>query len=518
MQEAGKPIHRRWKSRILAQGAFLFVAGALQADITLPVQAPPQADPQSARVLRGQQTTILLRGHSGSGGSLTFRIVQRPKHGTLSPVRLLGDNRAEIAYENDGAELIEGDHFRYVVKANDGRISSPAEVRILVEDVPAKMVVPARIEFDEIEAGTSQSRVLSITNEGAGILEGRLSVSAPWRLSAAVYRVGAGRTENVSVRFEPDEGRQFVGQITLAAANGIETIVQLTGAAISPVQAVPDHLEISGSNNYDGAKRGSVALTNQTGRALTLRLDASSNIQSVSELTFGPHERKTVSIAVLPKWSGAFHEDVAFVGNGFRVRLPVDAAAPAIPPVVTIAKATPSKTSTVQPATTVSAATSNKIPSNPGPLRVDASTASAAPRPSNATSVAVKVKRLDASHWELRWPQPTGPVTKYRVDERLVSLDHAGGLQTSWREIAPVETVALGNEVVAQIKGVEPNSRHLVRVTAFGPSDVPLWESPVTPLTPATGSLRFQPPWLTLLEITLVVFVVLRWRANRAAA
>lgn len=515
MQDAGKSIHGRWKSRILAQGAFLFVATALQADITLPTQAPPQADPQRAPVLRGNQITILLRGHNGGGGSLTFRIVQRPEHGKLSPVHLLGDDRAEIVYENDGAEA-ESDHFRYVVKANDGRISSPAEVRILVQDVPARMAVPARIEFGEIEAGESQSRVLGITNEGGGVLEGRVSVSAPWQLSAAAYRVGPGRTENISVRFEPDEGRHFVGQITLTAANGIETIVQLTGAAVSPVQADPNHLEILGSNNNDAVRSGSVSLTNQTGRVVTLRLEASSNIQSVSEITLAPHERKKVSIAVRPEWSAALHEDIAFVASGFRVRLPVDAPAPAIPPVVTNAKAPSELPSTPQAAVNVSAATSNQIPSHPAAPHVDASATSGGPRTSNPTFVAVKTKRLDASHWELRWPQPTVLVTRYRIDERFVSLDHAGGLQTSWREIAPVETVALGKEVLAQIEGVEPKSRHLVRVTAFGPSGITLWESPVVALTPAAGSLRFQPPWLILLGITLVAFVLLRWRANRA--
>ena len=488
------------------------MAGALHADIILPTQAPPQADPQEGRVWRGKQTTILLRGHSGGGGSLTFRIVHRPEHGNLSPVRLIGDNRAEIVYQNDGAGSVESDRFRYVVKSNDGRISSPAEVRILVEDVPARMVVPARIEFDEIEAGKSESRILAITNDGGGTLEGRLSVSAPWRLSDTAYRVGSARTENISVLFEPDEGRQFVGQITLTAANGIETIVQLTGAAISPVQVEPDHLEISGSNNDDAVRSGSVALTNQTGRVVTLRLEASSNIQSVSELTLAPHERRTVSIAVVPKWAGAFHEDIAFIGSDFRVRLPVDATA--IAPVATNANSTPGPISTVQPAVTVNAVTSNK----PLSSHVDASTASAAPRMSSGTFIAVKVKRVDASHWQLRWPQPTAPVTKYRIDERLVSLDRAGGLQTSWREIVPVETVALGKEVVAQIKGVEPKSRHLLRVTAFAPSGEALWESPVVALTPATASLRFQPPWLVLFGIALVVFVLLRWRANRRTA
>jgi len=520
MQNAGKPIHRHWKSRILAQTAFLFVATALRADITLPAQAAPLADAQNTRVLRGKQTTILLRGHYGGGGSLRFRIVQGPEHGKLSQVHLVGENLAEIAYENDGAESVDSDRFRYVAKTNDGRISSPAEVQIVVENLPARLGVPAKVEFDEIQAGESESRPLAISNEGGGILEGRLSASAPWRLGAAAYSVRSGRTESIPVRFEPDEGRQFFGQITLTSADGTETVVQLTGAATSPVQAEPDHLDIAAPNREDGPREGSIALTNQTERVLTLKPEASSKIQPVSEITLAPHERKTVSIAVLPEWSAALHEDIAFVGVGFRVRIHVDAVATVIAPSTSNTKALSSEiSSTVQPAAASNTVISNnQTPPKPTAPRVDASPPSATPRISNATSVAVKAKRLDASRWELRWPQPKGPVTKYRFDERLVSLDSAGALQTSWREIAPVETVALGKEVVAQIKGIEPKQRHLVRVTALGPSGTALWESPLVALTSANGSLRTQSLWLILLGMTLLVFVILRWRANRAVA
>jgi len=55
-------------------------------------------------------------------------------------------------------------------------------VRIFVEKPPARLQVPARIEFDEIMAGESETRQLTITNEGGGVVEGRLTASAPWRL------------------------------------------------------------------------------------------------------------------------------------------------------------------------------------------------------------------------------------------------------------------------------------------------------------------------------------------------
>ena len=88
-----------------------------QADITLPTPAPPQADAQRPASGAATQTTIPLRGHHGGGGTVTFWIVQRPEHGKLSDLRLVGDNRAAIAYENDGAESVTSDRFSYVVKA-----------------------------------------------------------------------------------------------------------------------------------------------------------------------------------------------------------------------------------------------------------------------------------------------------------------------------------------------------------------------------------------------------------------
>ena len=77
----------------------------------------------------------------------------------------------------------------------------PAEVRIAVEEVPPEWSFRSKIEFAEIMAGESESRSLGITNEGGGILEGRLTVSAPWRLWSADYRVKSGRTETISMRF-----------------------------------------------------------------------------------------------------------------------------------------------------------------------------------------------------------------------------------------------------------------------------------------------------------------------------
>src|SRR5947207_1457595 len=106
MQDAGRLMPEQLKGPISALIALLFLATGLRADITLPTRASPQADAETVRVLRGGKTVIPLRGHDGGGGTVTFWIVEVPKHGKLSELHLVGDNRAAITYKNDGAESV----------------------------------------------------------------------------------------------------------------------------------------------------------------------------------------------------------------------------------------------------------------------------------------------------------------------------------------------------------------------------------------------------------------------------
>jgi hypothetical protein len=70
-------------------------------------------------------------------------------HSGATPAR----SRVHCNYQNDGAESATTDRFSYVVKTSGDQVSSPAEVRIFVEEPPPKMQVPGQIEFDEIAAG-----------------------------------------------------------------------------------------------------------------------------------------------------------------------------------------------------------------------------------------------------------------------------------------------------------------------------------------------------------------------------
>ena len=496
--------------RILVRTAFLLLATELQADITLPGQGPPQADALTVRIWRGEQVTIPLRAHYGGTGTVTFAIVQRPEHGKLSDLRLLGDNRAVVTYQNDGAEGVTSDGFRYVVKAGGERVSSPAEVRISVQERPPRMVLPSKMDFQEIMAGASESRPLTITNEGGGVLQGRLSVSAPWHLSAAEYRVKSGQTEVVELSFRPDEGRDFVGQLTLAGSDASQTSVLLTGRAAAPVRLEPDHLQIDPPKTKSDSRSGTVSLTNETEHALRLQVEAGKEIEPIPEVALAPHEKKQIAIVILSHPQVAVHEEIVVAGLGFKVRLWIDAeAAPAVPPVT---RTGPDSVS-LSPALVASA---TPIPKSI-PIRSVVAPLSPTPMPSNRF-VAVQARRLATGGWELRWARPKIAAAKYRIDERFLSLDGAGELQTQWQALASADIAESGDHIVAQIKGLDPKKLHSLRVTALNAAGGMAWESPPVALTVPSKPPSRERRWLLIFAIGLLVLLFLRWRANRAPA
>ena len=262
------------RTQIATLTLLLAASVSLRADIKLRAPAPPQADAQAVRVRRGGALTIPLRAHYGGGGMVSFAIEKRPQHGALSDLRRLGDNRATIVYQNDPASSVAADRFTYVVKSSD-RVSSPAEVTILIEEAPPKLRVPDRIEFAEIRAGESASRSFAIANAGGGVLEGRLTVSAPWALGVATYRVKAEAPAAVELVFRPTEARSFVGQVTLLGSDGAQTAIPLVGSASSPLDVEPPELQISLPRETRERRSGVVALTNRTERELPLKLEAS---------------------------------------------------------------------------------------------------------------------------------------------------------------------------------------------------------------------------------------------------
>jgi hypothetical protein len=503
----------RFQQRGATGVAFFFCVIPLQADITLPTVPPPQADSQAVRVFRGDRATIPLRGHHGGSGAITFWIVERPQHGTLSDLRPLGDNRATIVYQHDGAEPPSTDRFSYLVKTSADDVSSPADVKIFVEESPARLQVPARIEFDKVMAGESMMRHLAITNEGGGVVEGRLAASAPWRLDSNHYRVASGETKHVAVVFRPDEARKFVGQITLVGAGDEQSSVLLEGSAVSPIGFEPAELRIAPPKQKGGSRGAFISLTNRSGRLLKLKFSASRSIEPIADVALAPAQKKEIEIILSPERTMPVHEALIVRGEGFSIRLPVDADA--LSPEQNPSRPDPSASVSAAPPTPRATATV-PISTQQNIVRPEAA-ASPPPAPPSGSVVLVRAQRMEPSRWELRWARPTNPVAKYRIEERFLALDGAGELQISWRPLPPPEVAFTGDSVTAQVKGLDPRRLHALKVAALGPADATLWESPLVALAPPARQSHRARGWVLIFVIALLILIGLRWRASHAS-
>lgn len=500
-------MHLRVPQRVTTQLVFFLAAAAIiRGDITLPVPPPPQADVQQVRVQRGGSVTIPLRAHYGGSGTVSFSIASKPRRGILSDLRLLGDNRAEITYRNDGAESTASDAFTYVAKSSNG-VSSPAEVSILVEEPPAKMRVPDRIDFGEVMAGESESRSLHIANEGGGVLEGRVTASAPWMVAAATYRVGAGETESIAIAFRPNEGRSFVGQITILPSDGARIVVPLSGVAKSPVALEPEELDITVPSAGQERRSGKITLTNRTARTLSLRLEASAKVKPIDQLVLGPGAKKEIEIEIVADGSRPVHEEASLVGSGFRLALPINAEAAKLVEVSTPAPVIATSPPVVS-TRTVAATAATPVLRPPAPT----------PEVSRKRFVQVRGRHLGSSKWELHWPRPANPVANYRIEERFLSLNDASELQTNWKALTPVEIANSGDSVIAKLGGLDPKNIHLVRIAALGSDGAVLWEAPLVTLAPPRESPGGRSNWLLILGMALGLLVFLRWWLSRRRA
>ncbi len=130
----------------------------------------------------------------------------------------------------------------------------------------------------------------------------------------------------------------------------------------------------------------------------------------------------------------------------------------------------------------------------------------------------VRAQRLEGEGWELRWARPKEPVARYRIEERFLSLDEKGALQTAWRALPEPNIAIVGDAVTAPINGLDPRQVHSLKVTALSADGTMLWESPLVVLGPPAEPSHRTRTWTLLLGLALLALVALRWRANRAPA
>lgn len=488
-------------ARIALFLASLLAAASLRADISLPSSVPPQADAGFARVLRGGEVAIELKGHYGGAGTVAFDIVRPPSHGALSRLQAREGNRATIIYTHSESHPETSDDFTYVIRAGGGRVSSPAIVRIEVEEPPPKLQTVGALDFGDVLAGGSVARELPITNAGGGVLQGKIRASSPWRTLPVDFRVEAGKTATVQVDFQPNEARDFVGQVTLTDEAGNPNVVSLSGKAEPALRVSPSTLLFASE-----PRRETLSLTNLTEAPIQLKFQTSPHLKSIEEVALPAGETKDVAVEVRQEVAGPIHEALVVSAPRSQVSLVVEI--PALPPRIATATATPTPTSTPVMASSTPLPTPSSSPAPELPPITDTS-----PPTESGPFVKVTARRLGASLWELKWAARKIPSASYRIEERTLSLDAAGNLQTSWRPVTSTINPAL-DPVTAKLAELDADRVHVIRVTALDASGTTLWESPPEALAAVPATTHERGLWLVSLSLALAVCLFLRWRAR----
>ena len=121
---------------------------------------------------------------------------------------------------------------------------------------PTISVTPSSIDFGGTGVGSSKDKTFTVTNSGGGILSGNATTNAPYSIfSGGTYKLSAGQSQTVTVRFAPTSVGTFAGNVTFTGGAG-------SSATVSGIGVKPANIAL----NYNGKLRDRVG---QSETALT---------------------------------------------------------------------------------------------------------------------------------------------------------------------------------------------------------------------------------------------------------
>ena len=125
---------------------------------------------------------------------------------------------------------------------------------------PAIGVTPASIDFGVVNASMSADRTFTLKNTGSGTLTGYASTTAPFTIaSGGTYNLTAGRSQAVTVRFNPPSAGTYSGSVSFTGAGGSSNVV--TGAALPPASFAASPASVVTGNNVNANWSGVAAPT-----------------------------------------------------------------------------------------------------------------------------------------------------------------------------------------------------------------------------------------------------------------
>jgi hypothetical protein len=304
----------------------LMLAGSSRADIDLPSPPPPQPQAVKAKVYLGESVEIPLEAASRSRYDLEFLIRRQPQAGALSEVRSTGHNSAVVTYTSDKKAGVGEDRFRYAVRAKGAGVSTPAEVVITVVERPPIFIAPARVEFPAVPVGESSAQTFEVRNDGGSLVQGKLSVPAPWKvIGGATYSLGPGQSQTLAVVFSPTKEGNFseTGKFSHGAELGLD------GRGYLPVEVVPREVRLE-SDGRGEARTGEFLLRNVSDTARELSILAPPEVVVQDRVTLPAKSEIHVALHTRAGFLAALDGRLTILGDHVSVQAPLRVlAAPA---------------------------------------------------------------------------------------------------------------------------------------------------------------------------------------------
>lgn len=269
----------------------------------------PIAPDVRVKVLRGRSIVIRLPGVESNGNPIRYQIVSSPSSGKLSELEQPDPNRQGhgfVTYTHGDDETSLEDEFQYQVATPiNGLTSSPGVVRIHIVDPPPVLGAPSFLTFTAV-VGESSTSMLSLTNVGGSVLQGRVHVSPPFYLDAdGAFALKRGQSTNLPLRYSPTETGLSAPEKIQPIPDAPGASITLRGEATAPfsVKTTAERLDLKA----DDSRSISVELANLSSlpQSVNVSTTTSDLLENIPAIPLAPGESREVLLRIPPENKGA---------------------------------------------------------------------------------------------------------------------------------------------------------------------------------------------------------------------
>jgi hypothetical protein len=282
--------------------------------------APPQPVEMNLKIRREGKTEIPLRIYGKANEPLKYLIRVPPTRGRLSEPRATEREVSTVIYEPPADLAITTDKFSYAVQSSAG-VSAAVEVSVTIVDRPPQLGIQDRLDFSTIRAGSSNSRLLEISNQGGLIATGEVIVDPPWKIDGkSGYRLRAGDVAVFKILFEPSVGGDFEGVARYTSSP--EHSTTLRGVSESAIAANPAQWVLQQVPG-DVTRSGTFELINQLDEPRTLQLKTDARLKIPPTVTLAPRGKATIPIEALADNVQSLDTEIRLEAPDFSIAVPV---------------------------------------------------------------------------------------------------------------------------------------------------------------------------------------------------